>query len=245
MASDGVQLKQILVADDSQTIHKAVRLTLPENEFQVVVASNGKEALDLVKSKKFDLVLADVNMPELSGYDLAQAVKVRLGMESLPVVLMCGTFDKFDQDRFIWSKANHRIWKPFETTSFIEIVRQYLKPLPNIAQPKAHVDVPRDDSMPALLRPVIPAAAVLPGAKASFEKRQEVVMQTPNPGVQVEKEIRKWLASDAGKALLQELVKREVNEVLAKIEKELVERIKQESVEEEMSTPAVNIVNPF
>jgi len=239
--SETTSLKQVLVADDSQTIHKAVRLTLPENEFNVVVAHTGKEALDLVKETHFDLVLADVNMPELNGYDLAQAIKVRLAKTDLPVILMCGTFDKFDQDRFIWSKANHRIWKPFETTSFIEIIRQYIQPENQVvAEPVSESPVPEIRFEHET--PVMPVKGETFKREAS---RQEVVTETQNRGFQVEKEVRKWLASDAGKDLLQELVKREVQEVLARLEQDLIRELQKEPLEKEDVPARVNLVNPF
>jgi CheY-like chemotaxis protein len=222
-------LKQVLVADDSPTIHKAVKLTLPEDEFHVVTAQTGKEALDKVKTQEFDLVLADVNMPELSGYDLAQAIKVRLNHENLPIILMCGTFDKFDQDRFIWCKANHRIWKPFETTSFLEIVRQYIQVKPKLPPPPKPIEKTK-------LEPVI---------KHEEPKDPiEVKTKTENKGFQVEREVRKWLASDSGKMLLSKLVQNEVQEVLAKIEKDLIEQLQREPLEEDVPHK-VNRINPI
>lgn len=289
------QLKHVLVADDSPTIHKAVRLTLPENEFSVSVAHNGKEALEQVKSGHIDLVLADVNMPELNGYDLSSAIKLHLNKEKLPVILMCGTFDKFDQDKFIWSKANHRIWKPFETTSFLEIVRQYLKPTLSQTKPaqaqtqtqthtasaaksalsqptgfssRAHTSVveakhapesnesysvPRKEPMQNPLKNALTNALTNPtpkntGMSETADMSTETPTETSNVGFHVETVVRKWLDSNAGKALIEECVRKEVATVLSKIEAEIIESLKQAPLEEELSPqpiPRVNVVNPF
>jgi CheY-like chemotaxis protein len=133
------------MADDSSTIHKAVRLTLSEKEFRVLSAQDGKSALDLVGAHKVDLILADINMPELSGYDLCHRVKSKTETAHIPVILMCGTFDRFDQDKFIACKANHRIWKPFETSTFLEMIRRftYRRDTPSTTLSETHTREPQ------------------------------------------------------------------------------------------------------
>ena len=79
---------KILVVDDNQTIRKAVKRTLVMAGFDVVCASNGHEAIDLL-SDEFDLMVLDIKMPGLDGYEVCEQLKSsNINLENLPIVFL-------------------------------------------------------------------------------------------------------------------------------------------------------------
>ena len=80
-------MKRILVADDSVTIQKVIALTFADEPFEVQSVGTGSEALELVKSWKPDIVLADVIMPQMNGYETFKKLKPDLQAE---VILISG-----------------------------------------------------------------------------------------------------------------------------------------------------------
>jgi len=119
----GKKMKRILVADDSVTIQKVIALTFADEPFEVQSVGTGAEALELVKSWNPDIVLADVIMPQMNGYELCRAVKQQEETRSIPILLLAGTFEAFDEDEAKSVGANDFITKPFESGELIEKVK--------------------------------------------------------------------------------------------------------------------------
>jgi CheY-like chemotaxis protein len=118
--------KTILVADDSKTIRRVVEITFHTTGFKVVSASDGAEALSKIGELKPDLVLADVAMPGRDGYDLCAAIKSGAGTQSIPVLLLAGAFDAFDEAKAKGASANGHIKKPFDSQALITLVRDVI-----------------------------------------------------------------------------------------------------------------------
>jgi len=116
-------MKRILVADDSVTIQKVIALTFADEPFEVQSVGTGAEALELFKSWKPDIVLADVIMPQMNGYELCRAVKQQEETSMVPVLLLAGTFEAFDEEEAKSVGANDFITKPFESGELIEKVK--------------------------------------------------------------------------------------------------------------------------
>ncbi len=106
--------KTILIADDSPTIRKIVELTFSDTEIRVEAVAGGTEALDRLDDLKPDLVLADVVMPEPSGYDICSRVKE--SEKPVPVLLLAGSFEPFDEERANACGADGHVVKPFESS---------------------------------------------------------------------------------------------------------------------------------
>ena len=134
--------KTILVADDSRTIRHVVSLTFVSTDFRVVPADSAKDALDRIKNERPDLVLADVGMPGVDGYQLCQDLKQGATTAGIPVVLMAGAFEPFDEVRAEQARADGHIKKPFETQKLIEQVKTLLSAPPRAAAPAAPQAVP-------------------------------------------------------------------------------------------------------
>jgi CheY-like chemotaxis protein len=118
--------QRILVADDSITIQKVIGLTFANENFELEMADNGDEALEKALANRPDLVIADTNMPGLSGYDLCARMRVNQSLATVPLILLAGTYEVFDDERAREVGANDHLTKPFESQALIEKVRGLL-----------------------------------------------------------------------------------------------------------------------
>lgn len=118
--------QRILVADDSITIQKVIGLTFANENYELEMADNGDEALEKALARRPDLVIADTNMPGLSGYDLCARLRSEPGLAGVPLILLAGTYEVFDDARAREVGANDHLTKPFESQALVEKVRSLL-----------------------------------------------------------------------------------------------------------------------
>lgn len=117
--------RTILVADDSVTIRRVVELTFAETDIRVECVASGLEALERFETLRPDLVLADVVMPDPSGYEICERVK---GSDrAVPVVLLAGTFEPFDPERAQRCGADGHVVKPFDSRALVQLVERLLE----------------------------------------------------------------------------------------------------------------------
>jgi CheY-like chemotaxis protein len=154
-------MKRILVADDSITIQKVIALTFADEPFEVQSVGTGAEALELMKSYTPDIVLADVIMPQMNGYELCRAVKQQEATAAIPVLLLAGTFEAFDEGEASSVGADDFITKPFESGELIDKVNSLLgggvAPAAAAPQPGLPAAAPTMESAPPV--PSEPSAA--------------------------------------------------------------------------------------
>ena len=103
-------MKTILVADDKANIRNLVRDYLEAEGFRVVIAANGREALYSARAEKPDLILLDIMMPEMSGYDF---VKTYRKESETPVILLTAKLDETDKVLGLELGADDYVTKPF------------------------------------------------------------------------------------------------------------------------------------
>lgn len=115
---------KILLADDSLTIQKVVELTFSDGDTRLMAVGSGDKAVQALDDFQPDLVLADVVMPGLTGYDVCEAVKKRPGGEFVPVVLLTGTFEPFDRARAERVGSDSIVTKPFDSHALQGLVRE-------------------------------------------------------------------------------------------------------------------------
>ena len=117
---------KVYLADDSITIQKVVELTLSEEDFEVTAFGDGQAALDAARKAMPDIILADIVMPRMDGYQLSKAVKQDPALKNIPVILLAGTFENFDAGLAAESAADSHIVKPFESTELINKVKDLI-----------------------------------------------------------------------------------------------------------------------
>src|SRR6185369_951046 len=111
--------KNLLLADDSITIQKVVGITFAGEDFRVTTVDNGEDAIVRARELKPDVILADVVMPRKNGYEVCQVVKSDPALQHIPVLLLAGTFEAFDERRAQSVRADGHIAKPFESQALI------------------------------------------------------------------------------------------------------------------------------
>ncbi len=110
---------KLLLADDSITIQKVVELVLAEEGFDIKAANNGEDALSALSSFRPDIVLADIDMPKMNGYQLCEKIKMNPDTKNIPVILLAGAFEPLDEELAKKVGAEDYIVKPFESQELI------------------------------------------------------------------------------------------------------------------------------
>ncbi|MDD5299990.1 MAG: response regulator [Gallionella sp.] len=104
----------ILVAEDSRTQAEQLSFLLDQHGYQVTVASNGKLALQAAQAKKPALIISDIVMPEMDGYELCKAIKADEKLKDIPVILVTTLSDPQDVIRGLECGADNFIRKPYD-----------------------------------------------------------------------------------------------------------------------------------
>lgn len=91
--------KQILVAEDNAALASVIRFNIQRAGFDVTVVSNGRQALEAVMAKKFDLVITDEQMPEMTGSDFCRRLRDLSGYEETPVMMLTAKGLELELDR--------------------------------------------------------------------------------------------------------------------------------------------------
>jgi CheY-like chemotaxis protein len=107
--------RKLLLADDSITIQKVVDLTFADEGVNVLCVSNGREAIEALAEFSPDVVLADVFMPERTGYEVCEYIKQNDKFKHIPVMLLVGSFEPFDEEEARRVGANDTLTKPFQS----------------------------------------------------------------------------------------------------------------------------------
>lgn len=119
--------KVILVVDDSLTIRKALANFLEKNEFRVVMAEDGRKALERLNEVVPDLVLLDITMPNLDGYQVCKTMKDNALTKAVPVVMLSGKDGIFDKVRGKLAGCSDYVTKPFDPEALLKTIRKYVK----------------------------------------------------------------------------------------------------------------------
>ena len=135
--------KTLLLADDSVTIQKVVGISFASEDVQLVTVDNGDDAILKAREVRPDVVLADVVMPGKNGYEVCEALKADPELRHVPVILLTGTFEAFDEERARQAGASGHVAKPFEAQTLVdEVKRLFSQPAPSAPEPVAPAPAP-------------------------------------------------------------------------------------------------------
>ncbi len=107
--------RKLLLADDSVTIQKVVNLTFADEGIEVITVGDGDAAMQKFNEAAPDLVMADVNMPGLDGYRICEIIKQNAETKHIPVILLVGSFEPFDEEEARRVGADDFLTKPFQS----------------------------------------------------------------------------------------------------------------------------------
>lgn len=121
--------KKILIVDDEPHIRMLLEQTLEDFEdkgVEILVAENGKEALEYIKEERPSLVYLDVMMPHINGFDVCNIVKNELNIKDLYIVLLTAKGQEFDRKRGLEVGADLYLTKPFDPDLIVEKTEEVL-----------------------------------------------------------------------------------------------------------------------
>ena len=117
---------EILVVEDSPTQAEQLKYILETEGYQVTVARNGKEALSLLSERRPTLVISDIIMPEMDGYQLCRQIRADKDLRSLPVILLTALSDSSDVVKALECGADNFLTKPYEEKYLLSRLRYFL-----------------------------------------------------------------------------------------------------------------------
>ena len=120
---------KILIVDDEPHLRMLIQQTLEELEddgVELLTASNGEEALEIIRKEQPNLVFLDVMMPKKNGFDVCSAVKNDLGLAHIHIILLTAKGQEFDRQRGQEVGANLYMTKPFDPDALISKARSVL-----------------------------------------------------------------------------------------------------------------------
>lgn len=118
--------KKILIVDDEESLRKLTRLLLASRGYLVKEACDGVMALAFVESDKPDLVLLDIMMPGINGFEVCKSIKGAEATRHIPVIMLTAKKSREDMAKAEQAGANQFITKPFKSAYLLESIKQFL-----------------------------------------------------------------------------------------------------------------------
>lgn len=120
--------RRILVVDDDTDIQALTSTVLASADYDVSTASNGRQAIEAIRASTFDLVLLDVNMPEMTGWEALRLLRADPVLADLPVVMFSVKGEIRDKVHAMQEGAVDYITKPFVVDELLARVKRLLQP---------------------------------------------------------------------------------------------------------------------
>jgi len=119
-------MKKILIADDRSEVVELVKVTLEGEGYQTIDASDGREALEKIKREKPDLILLDIIMPRMDGFEVLSKVKKDPKTKDIPIIMLTAKGQKSDQEKGEELGATGYIIKPFSPSALLKRIEEIL-----------------------------------------------------------------------------------------------------------------------
>lgn len=119
-------MKRILTIDDSKTIRDMLRMTLVDAGFEVLQAEDGQEGCEVMDKESVDLVITDINMPRMNGYDVVRNLRARPELKGLPILVLTTESDTDKKNLAREAGATGWMVKPFDPDRLIATVRKVI-----------------------------------------------------------------------------------------------------------------------
>lgn len=119
--------KKILIVDDDLDIQMLLEYGLKKAGYQIFIANNGHQALKIIRKVKPDLIISDVNMPKLNGFELCQKLREDFDTKLIPIILLTSNSQIQDKLRGFKVGADDYINKPFHLSEILARVHSLLK----------------------------------------------------------------------------------------------------------------------
>lgn len=123
-------MKSVLIVEDSGTTRAMIKAVIEDmgDDFNVLEASTGFEALKLLPQESFDLIITDINMPDINGLELINFLKSNPNYNHIPLVIVTTERSAEDRERGLALGARAYVTKPFKTEELQEVIAKILNP---------------------------------------------------------------------------------------------------------------------
>jgi len=119
-------MAKILTVDDAKVIRDLVEAVLIENGHEVVTANDGVEGLEATRNNQFDLVLSDINMPNMTGISMVSKVRRLAGYEHTPIIMLTTESSDFKKNKAKTMGASGWLQKPFDPERLMKAVNKLI-----------------------------------------------------------------------------------------------------------------------
>jgi CheY-like chemotaxis protein len=122
--NDSEHSRRALVVDDVSDVTDMLSVLLTHAGYEVSTASSARDAIALANENHFDVIISDIGMPEMNGYQLAEALRLLPDYRATPMVAVTGYSMFDDRDRSLNAGFNEHVTKPIDPRAFLELIEQ-------------------------------------------------------------------------------------------------------------------------
>ena len=119
--------KNVMVVEDNEKNRKLMRVVLKAKGYNIIEASTGEEALNLLKNQKPDIILMDIQLPGIDGLTLIKQIKASVVTKDIPIIAVTAYAMKGDEQKILDTGCNAYVSKPINTQELPLIVEKYIK----------------------------------------------------------------------------------------------------------------------
>jgi len=123
--------KRILVVEDQEDNRRILRDMLGNAGYELIEAESGEEALTAVEAQRPDLILMDIQLPVMDGYEAARRIKSNPDMNAVPIIAMTAYALAGDEAKALAAGCNGYVTKPFSPRALLAKVQEHLAPVTN------------------------------------------------------------------------------------------------------------------
>ena len=118
--------RSVLVVDDVPDVTEMIGLFLKHAGYEVALADSAPAALRLAKEKAFDLIISDIGMPEMNGYELAESLRRRAEYQGIPIIAVTGYSEYDDRGRALQAGFDAHLTKPIDPSELLLLMHELL-----------------------------------------------------------------------------------------------------------------------
>ncbi len=117
--------KKVLIAEDSSVIQNLTKRILQMQDYQIFSAKNGKQVLKMLETDSFDIILMDINMPQMDGMECAQNIRALTdeNKSQIPIVAITGNAKNYTMEDFNNAGINEYLQKPLNFDKLVDLVK--------------------------------------------------------------------------------------------------------------------------
>ena len=131
------QVPLILVVDDSITVRRVTQRLLQREGYRVALAADGLQALERLQEERPAVVLSDIEMPRMDGFDLARNIRADTGLAGLPIIMITSRIAGKHREHAMELGVDHYLGKPYSEEQLLSLVRGYIQQVAESVVPHA------------------------------------------------------------------------------------------------------------